>query len=194
MKYFILLLLTILFTSCSGGGKYYYTHHLPSKGPTINIWIDKEFGEQDSLSIADAVEQWNYSLNGQITLKIMDERFWMQNEIIERVMNGGGWLILKIDDKSAWVRGWKGYKVLAFADKVGGNRIFIVRDRIRRQEEVRGIAMHELGHLLGSNHLDDGLMSVPYSDKDSQCIDQKTVDAVANFRNLNLKNLNHCFY
>ena len=166
---------------------------------TINVWIDKDFGEADQLAIDDAIMQWNYALNGYVVLKVVSTKFDMEPEIIRTVLNGGGWLLLKIREPNPMIddgptqNGKPKFYTLAWANQIGGNRVYFIRNRIKG-EWMTGIALHELGHLLGAEHDDVYLMQPHFNWEDYRCVDYEALKRVAAYQHLPLGRLNYCVY
>jgi hypothetical protein len=163
----------------------------------IPIWIDKSFTETDKIMIQKALENWNYALNGNIRLKIVSEDFDMQiSDLIEQ-RTKGGWLIMKVDGKgikrSEFIPDWEsGYWSLGFVDMVGGHHLYLVRDRMK-DNQVYGVVLHEMGHLLGARHLkEDGLMSPHYDMRGFGCIDEGTAVQIAKSLRIDFRTMNYC--
>ncbi len=173
-------------------GQFQYTHNnlYQGKSKDIPIWVDNNFGESDRIAIDDAISKWNYSLNGYIHLYVIDDHFNMEISEIEKQRELHGWLLLKINSKGD-VRSPQS-DTLAFADKVGGDRVYIVRDHLSN-DQIFGVTMHEIGHLLGSEHNKNGLMYSHYSKIGFQCIDYNTVKNVADYWGIFIGNLNYCY-
>lgn len=194
MKRFSLLIFIILI-GCLG-----YIHHDPyvytlkpyhqSTLKTIPIYIDKDFGDQDLIYLDDAIRQWNYSLNGYIKLEIVSTKFDMEQDIIKKALSGNAWLILKIYSNNEMVYDSPGSLTVAFVNKIGGNVLFLVRDRLS-YEEITGVSLHEIGHLLGAKH-NSGLMSAEYNKNGLPCVDQIAMVEVAEYQGLPAKDLNYC--
>ncbi len=179
-------------------GAYQYTDHAGSRGihpvRVINIWIDKDFGEADKLSISDAIGQWNFVLNGYVILNVVDTQFDMEPSKIVTQVRENGWLFMRVNSKdSSFIPTIKeaGYYCIGFTERVGGNHLYLVRDRLAN-EEVQGVTMHEIGHLLGSPHIGDRLMSPHYQRNGWQCIDYATVQKVAEWQEIPVEKLNYC--
>ena len=176
-------------------GLYHYTHTPAYLGPPVReipIWIDKNFGEADKLAIDDAVNAWNYAMNGYIKLKVVDTHFDMEIPKIVEQVNRGGWLFMKIDSSSKLVPiSDKGYWTIGFCEQVGGHHMYLVRDRLTN-DDVYGVTLHEIGHLMGSGHTGQRLMYPHYSRARFQCIDYDTMVKVSSFFDLELGNLNYC--
>jgi hypothetical protein len=160
----------------------------------IPIWIDKNFGDADQISLQTAIDQWNYALNGYIVLQVASTGFDMETYPMLEARAGRGWLFLKINSDNAIVAFHDRPHVttLAVVDNIGGNTLYLIRDRVQN-DQVTGLAMHEMGHLLGARHVEgDDLMTPIYNSDDYRCIDYLTIKQVATFQHLPLENLNYC--
>jgi len=177
------------------GDNYKYTQRVRGRLiKEIPIWVDIKFSEADKGEIDLAISQWNYALNGKIELKIVDEEFDMEPEKILEQIRRNGWLILKInstDHDLPMVE--KGFVCMGFAEKLGGHHIYIVRDAVRRDKYMMGLILHEMGHLLGSGHIGDGLMSPHYTYDGTRCIDYDTIKEVGKWQRIDERELNYCY-
>lgn len=177
-------------------GLYHYTHvpyHEGTPVREIPIWIDKNFGEADKVEIDKAVDSWNYAMNGYVKLKVVDTHFDMEVDKIVTQVNAGGWLFLKIDSKNKLVppQSDKGFWTIGFCEQIGGHHMYLVRDRLTN-DDIYGVTLHEIGHLMGSGHVGQRLMYPHYSRARFQCIDYDTMVKVSGFFDLELDNLNYC--
>ncbi len=160
----------------------------------INIWIDKEFSSNDKENMQLGINQWNYALNGYIVLKIVSKDFDMEPSVLnDVVLKGEGWLFLKIDHNSNFIRDKNEKIALAFVNDIGGNRIYFVRERFG-SDAVQGITMHEIGHLLGATHSNGYLMQPTYSWENYRCVDWNAVKQAADFQRLPQDRMNFCAY
>ena len=208
MKMIILLLLAISFACILWGcgsllrtangpqlGEYEYTHRVEYKGDVVReipIWIDVGFGEGDRVAIMDAINAWNYVLNGHIVLKVVDIKFDMEVDKIVKQVQENGWLIMKIGSLSSLVPdNDEGYWTIGFTERLGGNHLYLVRDRLGN-DDVFGVTLHEIGHLLGAGHVGERLMYPHFSRAGFQCVDWVSMEAVARYQGLDDKDLNYC--
>jgi hypothetical protein len=211
MKNMLLLLLLIAFlisilAGCAAFlseprlGAYQYTHqelYTGSPYRTIPIWVDINFGESDRMAIDDAVRSWNYALNGYIVLNIVDLNFDMEPDKVVKQVAAGGWLFMKINrfnpivvDIDKTKEG--GRRTLAFTERVGGYHLYLIRDRLSN-DAIYGVTMHEMGHLLGTDHVGDRLMNPTYTKARFQCIDHDSLWMVASYQKIPMEHLNYCF-
>lgn len=197
------LMISLLASGCAGWtvmtepqlGRYEYTRQgLRAVTPirTIPIWIDRDFGEADKLAIDDAINAWNYAMNGYVKLVVVDTQFDMEIPKIVEQVKEGGWLFMKVtSDNSLVPSNDKGYKTIGFTEMVGGHHLYLVRDRLQN-DDVFGVTLHEIGHLMGSEHVGDRLMYPHYSRARFRCIDYVTVQSVANAWDVPVERLNYC--
>jgi len=184
----------LLLASCTHVS-YNYTYH-PNSNTTIQeipIYIDVAFTDQNKKAILSAINQWNFALNNYLKLKVVSTNFDMEPNILTMVMNGHGWLFLKINSTSTMVHDDNGKTTLAFANEDGGNRVYFVMDRIN-DELVESIALHEIGHLLGASHSNHALMNANYDTQKYKCIDKDTMTEIAKHWHLNLSKVNYCYF
>lgn len=196
----VLLLTAILLSGCvlePDMGQFTYVDHRAWRAHVpireIPIWVDKSFAPVDQIAIADAVNTWNYALNGYLHLTIVDRQFDMEVSKIVRQVRAGGWLFLRIKSDSAIIPAAKaGYRVLGFTEMVGGQHLWLVMDRLANQD-VFGITLHEIGHLLGSRHIEGQHLMFPYYTRARyQCIDKDSLGQVAKYYGLPVNRLNYC--
>jgi len=162
----------------------------------IPVYIDKSFGVQDQLAIDDAIMQWNFALNGYVVLKVVSTSFDMEPEVIRQCLNGDCWMLMRIDSTSTFIPDdpkKPESQTLAWANEVGGNRIYFVRDRIIN-EQMTGVALHEMGHLLGAQHDDVYLMTPQFHWQDARCVDYNAVMLVAKYWGIPLNAVKYCIY
>lgn len=185
---------SVMFKTTRVGQYRYITRNSFAQTPVkyIPIWVDDNFGEADRLSIDDAVNKWNYSLNNYIKLEVVDYHFKMEPDKVKKRLETNGWIFMRTihTDKSI-PKTENGYKIIGFCNVIGGNYIYIVRDSIGNKD-VMGVMLHEIGHLLGANHVDEDLMYNHYTESGYQCIDYKAIDEVAKYQHLPIDNLNYC--
>ena len=179
-------------------GGYEYTNKPAYEGRpirTISIWIDKDFASYDQRYIAEAVATWNMALNGYIKLKIVNTSLDLENGKVDELETWDrvdGWVFIKIDSDNKFIpKAEKGYQVIGFTERIGGHRLMLIRDRINYYDVV-GVTMHEMGHLLGSDHVGTRLMYPIFDTVRGQCIDYDTIVAVAKYQKLSVSDLNFC--
>jgi hypothetical protein len=191
----------ILFCSCVPLHAYNFTYinspHPMVMGRVQKVYVDNAFGN-DIVSIQDALNQWQYALHGYIIfdMQVVDVVHGSL-EPMKDANAGKAWIFLKIDSNNALVsfQDRTEFRAFAFVEKIGGNTMYVVRDRIN-DGNVRGLVMHEVGHLLGAEHRkgQDNLMNPFYYDYDTQCVDKLTLEQVAKYQHIPIDNMNYCVY
>jgi hypothetical protein len=163
---------------------------------TVTIWIDEGIVASDTVLIKAAITEWNYALNGYIKLNVNPVPFSESRHDFREIYLAGDWLISSISgyDKLTHERDKRlkrGTWVLAFVDEIGGNRINLVMDRVSNNQ-ITGLILHEVGHLLGSKHVGTNLMYYMFNSSGYICIDYDTIEGVARAQHLRAGNLNYC--
>ena len=173
----------------------------------IPVVIDNNFSEQDKIEIDNSLGIWNYVFNGYISLRVESFKFNMEKDIIESILKQDGIIILKINRDNPLISNEKYNKeltvanninndkiTLAFANDIGGNKIWVVRDRIK-DIDVFPIMLHELGHIFGVNHTktnENSLMYPYYLRENYLCVDYYTMSQAAIYESLPIPRLNFC--
>lgn len=204
LRYQIWILLFLLLTSCATNishnwGKigYWYTENTPyvQQGIRYNVFIDQSFNSTERNSLLKAVGHWNYVLNGQIQLRIIDFKpVNITNDPLE-------YWFLKVDNQCQGIididtfyqENYIDATALAYTDDIGGNIIYFDMERITPRL-LMGVAEHEIGHLLGAKHQPEDLMASNQSENEEVCIDRNTVFQVVNYFDLNWDKVNWCYF
>lgn len=190
---YIFLLLCLVVGCSSRQSLHYYIHAPDGKVSEVRyypIYVDKDFGAGDKLEMAAAVEQWNFALNGQVRLAVVDWEFNMSPISLKE----NAWYILKVDSSCKFKPAdTSKERTLAWANKLGGNHVYIIRDRLGNGD-IKGITMHEIGHLLGTDHVGEYLMFHYYNRARYNCIDYASAESVGKILKLDVKSLNYCVY
>ena len=202
MKSLILCIFILLISiTISGCGVKYFTYHAGqlnthiSHALIIPIYIDNDFSAEHKNAIIAAAKEWNGVFNGQVILRVENEKFsgldGGVNILKNKVMvTGEGWVIIGVNHDNELVEDMG--NVLAFVKGAGGHSMVIVRDVIGTRD-LKTIVMHEMGHLMGALHVDMANLMIPYYGKTQyECIDKITVAQVAFFMNLDFNTLNYC--
>ena len=103
-------------------------------------------------------------------------------------------MLMKVDSTSSFIPDENPLsRTLAWANDVGGNRIYFVRDRIVN-EWMTGVALHEMGHLLGAPHDNAYLMAPKFNWENSRCVDYDSMVLVAKHWWIHPDQLKYCVY
>ena len=163
-----------------------------NKPIVIPIWVDAKFSAADRSEIVSAAREWNKALNGRVILWIEEVGFDMRIDVVKKVVDERAWVILKIDSASP-LNKYHGERTLAWANKIGGSQIYVIRDRVY-DSWMKQLLMHELGHLLGSKHNGDYLMNEYFHWNRTRCVDYDSLIMVAAKYRLDMRDLNYCVY
>jgi hypothetical protein len=141
---------------------------------------------------------WGYSFNNQIRFEIhYNAKGWSITEL-DDVYIRKGIAIIKISEVDHDIvptldsDPFQAKKVLAWVNKIGGDRIHVLRDRMK-QEDLYYIILHELGHIFGVMHTNkDELMQPTYMKSNSSCIDKNTAQKAALYLSIDPQSVNWC--
>ena len=146
------------------------------------IELDERFTQEEINQISIGMEDWNWSIYNKKLVLLYG--FDMSDMRIQHHMEIGSWLILKVDNN------WEnkpmdrdGIFVPAWSNAIGGDKIFIIGDRVPIKD-MRGVIVHELGHLLGARHVEGGIMNGIYVGYVG-CVDKKAAEQVGDIDKMN---------
>jgi hypothetical protein len=163
-----------------------YTPHAPSTSApeVVTLRIVGPFDAEAEAKVRLAIEEWNYVLNGFVRFAIAAPGAWQPGAWDIRAEKGG-------TPQSPDPAGQPLSFTQAGFASIGG-RLVIFVDRIGTRD-LRGIVLHELGHVLGLGHDTGGnLMSARYSPTAEQCVDKPAIEVIAARRKLPADRLNWC--
>jgi hypothetical protein len=163
-----------------------YTHHPAAGAPPrrIILSMDGPFTFDERAKILQAIGEWNYALNGFIRLEVVTAGQGGTDSWTIRSEKGG------TPQAPDMVRGQPLSSTQSGFLGIGGRMVIYV-DRIGTRD-LRGIVLHEFGHVLGLNHDRGHLMGPRYQPTTEQCIDRETTEAIAARHNLPAASLNWC--
>lgn len=171
--------------------------------PIINIYIDRSFSQNEKLAIDNGINNWNYVLNGQMILKVVDYNVLPSPENIQAIKSSGNIIIIQANETDPNIPKQVNNNdcqkknncliTLAWADSVGGNLIYIIKRRVMA-DNVEYIVMHELGHVFHLSHQEDenSLMYRIYTKLGYLCVDFLSAKLVAEQYNLDVNRINYC--
>lgn len=163
-----------------------YTHHPGSAvAPRIiPLSLEGQFTAAERANILRAIEEWNYALNGFIRLDVVAPGSVRGIWSIRAEKGGSPQAPNPVAGQplsSTTANFWSsGGEMLVYVDRIG-------------TRDLRGIVLHEFGHVLGLDHDPKGnLMSARYQPSTEQCIDRPTADMIAARHHLPVAALNWC--
>lgn len=143
------------------------TNHLTS----VYICVDLPNEQQESAK--KAIDGWNQALHQ-----------WRVFEIIEGNSSSCDYFVHETEKKP------NDEHALAWAVSLGGHEIYMRKGLY--EHDTTGILMHELGHILGAQHLPGTLMNPYWFKHGFICPDMSTVAQVAAWNKINLSLLSWC--
>jgi hypothetical protein len=158
----------------------------------IGVGIDAAFSPQEYDDIRHAIENWNISLANRIYFDIAPGRIPSRTMQGEQGVRQPGMQMLRIRSDHPMLAGPIYKSTLAMAlGPISRGFVYVIYDRIPKRG-LTGITMHEVGHSLGSGHLEKGLMEPRYSARAQRCIDARTMQAVAAAQRVSFDKLDWC--
>ena len=172
-----------------GGGRYYYLEQpmVDAETKVMGVYIDVLFNDRERGTIEEGISRWNKVLNGYKRMDIVGD-FSGEIEKMKEADRGGAYLILSIAPNSTLIKNDGHSLTLGFTDAIGGKYLYLVPEYIG-EEDLYGIVLHEIGHLMGARHTEGGLMKAGYSSGQEVCIDKGTVEQI---REYDWKRMNYC--
>jgi hypothetical protein len=187
--------LFFLFMCCCAGRDYSVKHASPARTHTEHwaVTVSDKFTEAQEKQIEDALDEWNYTLNGYGHYDLVKKN---ANDIeVELALfgtlatdQGLVFTTVSVLDESVQPG------VLAWVEDLGAHHVFVVSDRIGSRD-FKTIVMHEMGHTLGLEHVDvrGSLMGAFYpANETGGCIDEVTAINVAAVHHWHVENMNYC--
>jgi hypothetical protein len=164
--------------------------------PTViwPVYIDRSFNVTQQAELDWALANWNIALNGHAKFVVVDRAFNMQSDILQQAMDKQVYLILPASPTNKLVKSVNidnHHWVIGITPYIGGHWIHLVVSRLTLAA-LGGVAMHELGHALGSGHTHGGLMDASYT-HDDQCVDYQAMEQVAQFQGWDVSTMNYCY-
>lgn len=184
---FLLALLLALIVACTASSdvRMHPAETHASQARYESVLIDDGFEAPDQRAIAGAVADWNATLSGAIVL---------EPHVVNMSLTESAILIMRLSSDADFIPpAREGEHILAFTDRIGGRKVWLVKDRLPL-EAVKGVTMHELGHVLGADDRRDveGLMFIPTGPLQWGCVDRATALEVAHAQSLPLAALAYC--
>jgi len=155
-------------------GKYHYLNQgrVEVKTEEIRVYTDVYFSDKERMGIWEAIERWNLVLNGYKAM-IDAGGYDREMEKMREAERGGVYLIMRLDHDSPLIKNESNSMTLGFTDSIGGRYLYLVPVYIG--DDLYGVVLHEIGHLMGARHTESGLMKAGYNPGAEVCIDKETV-------------------
>lgn len=151
------------------------------KAKVVKVRLSGDFSAKEQADIADAIVEWNHTLNGYLRFERDDSG------------DRSGLTIVRVPDKGLPLNGPTAQRLAAtMRGRDDGGAIVVYGDRIGTYD-LRRIVLHEIGHLLGLEHDErSDLMFPRYFHSRQACIDRATVEMLAAQRSWQIEKMNWC--
>jgi hypothetical protein len=179
----------------------------------VTLHADVDFTPAERAAMEAAAQHWRDQTHGLADIRFvydlsfasMDSlRANLHNHIVARFDHDSD-LIQKLDCFHATAQEIpcgtdRGPKVLGFVSPPGGvnadepMRIGFVWDRVGDKDKFQGVALHELGHVLGIGHLENKPKSVMYPayNNSKQCLRKDDLDAFCKVQDCGSVHMSPC--
>ncbi|MBV8394449.1 MAG: matrixin family metalloprotease, partial [Alphaproteobacteria bacterium] len=177
-----------------GPAAYGYTDHdsRATQPRIFDLYIDRDFSDNERDDILFAVKQWNYALNGFIRFRTSLLPPDVPKSMVAEIRQRGGWIVARVDSHHPVAQQGEGLHALAVTLNNGRTgMVYVISDRIGGRN-LSGVVMHEFGHVLGAGHDHAGLMAPVYNAAGARCIDHDAMAMVAQVQRLPMSDLNWC--
>lgn len=175
-KLLVLYLFFFLLVGCCSGPVYPSNYHYqPTPDPHANtlyidVYVDKDFSDQQRFVLEEALGVWQVALNHYFEFRMINDRATVSQGMIDKVRQDHGLIFVQMENLEP------ADGTLAHVDDIGGHVIFVNTNRNSINVTV---ITHEIGHIMGLYHNEtkQSLMYPFYVDQpNGQCIDETTID------------------
>lgn len=187
----------VVLSSCSLKRKNNYAVDIT---PIINqaYYVDSSFNSDQVAAIQGAMDEWNIATRGQAHITIAAV---VKFESTDPNFDYGKNVIIKTDSNNAFVKE-QNNKFYGKAEIVGlqmptidgkYNEIYIVSDELENMTQYKLNVIHELGHAIRMNHVDDAaaIMNTQFN-KNVRCLTHRDVKQFCDLYGCNAEDMNYC--
>lgn len=184
----LFLLLLIAICSCIPYSEVWRYSYVPrvAGDRSVSFYVDNQFTEEELIEIKEGIKEWDYVLNGNIEFRY-GGRHNMEDWVLSEMTLGKAVLVNKVGPDCTFIPVTKG-QVLAFASL---RNIYVISGRVS-VSSLRGVMLHEIGHVLGLGHFGDGLMKPEYDFNMHYCVPRDVTSEVAHIWGFRTESMNYC--
>lgn len=150
-----------------------YVEQTPAPVIVRPVYADPTFSAAQRESITEAIAVWNTELAGHLVLVMQP----YEHDI--EMHPGNGIVIFNTLETTPFIPRPASGRFLGWSDDIPGHVMWVMTQRVS-PENLQPLVMHEMGHLLGAHHFENGgLMSALDPLRPFPCIDKESVEQVA---------------
>lgn len=135
--------------------------------PARPVVLDEDFSSWQADEIREAAAEWNDALGPNYRFDVRPVRAFVTDDAVQEAHARGITLVVNLNTY--------GLGASAYTDHYGS--IFII-PASSRPAELRGIVMHELGHVLGVGHIESRASLMYPEGAHNACVDEQTIQAL----------------
>lgn len=173
-KVFSCILFLVLILSCTQTVSWHTNDLIDMRSTAKLNVICLDVSEKSKPEIIRAIDVWNVALQNWIKFLPTEETSTGSCDV----------LITEVATSDVPL-------ALAWTSKVGGNIIYLIKGRY--ELDAFGVVLHEMGHVLGAQHIHGTLMNETYDKKLYTCPDAITIAQVAAWNKVSLDILKWCY-
>jgi hypothetical protein len=168
------ILFLVLVVSCTQTISWHTNDLIDTRSTAKLNVICLDVNEKSKPDIIRAIDTWNNALQNWVTFLHTEEMSGASCDVLITEVETS-------DDPLA----------LAWTSKVGGNVVYLIKGKY--EFDAFGVVLHEMGHVLGAQHVHGTLMNKTYDKKLYSCPDAITVAQVAAWNKVSLDILRWCY-
>lgn len=149
----------------------------------IALHLSEGMSPHERVKVLTAIDDWNVALNGVLGFGVVTGK--------QVPAAKSTWRIVVVREPTGPRSNGGTPLAETYRSWLGGGVVRIYAGNLKTND-LAAVMRHELGHVLGLDHNEAGLMAAQYSSSDMQCIDKRTLSVLAARRHVPAGALRWC--